>query len=117
MTRINRPRSEPVTPSEQPKPARVTRQRRKRLNRDAEYLVLRDIYLEQNPKCVLCGKPADQVHHIVGGTAGRARSLLNSDTWLGVCGICHDIISSMSPLAQSVVKAEEVKETIKRLRK
>lgn len=121
MTRISRPRLDPDPPPKKgakPGPSRVTRQRRERLNRDAEYLALRDIYLEENPECVQCGKPATQVHHIVGGVAGRARSLLNSDTWLGVCSTeCYETIASISWLGQSAIKAVMVKKTIERLRR
>ncbi len=120
MTEYARQRAaarQPTTPEPKPK-ARVTRQRRARLNRDAEYLVLHDIYLEENPECVRCGKPATQIHHIVGGTAGRARSLLNSDTWLGVCStVCHDKVDSLKLETQLKLKQINVKKTIERLLK
>ncbi len=111
-------RKPPVVDPDKPRPSRVTRQRRARLNRDAEYNAFRDLYLEQNPCCVLCDKPATQVHHIVGGVAGRGRSLLNPDTWLGVCGTeCHELIEAQSKAVQVSLKQTAVRETIERLRK
>jgi hypothetical protein len=77
---------------------------------------MRDIYLEENPSCVRCGRRARQVHHIAGGTAGRAASLLNSDTWLGVCSSeCHEAVDRMTIEAQIRLKQKKVRETIKRL--
>jgi|GEM_PF-4651452 len=106
------------TPPAQKGRRKITRQRRKRLDRDAEYLVLRDIYLEENPVCAMCASwPSSQVHHVVRGTAGRARSLLNSDTWLGVCANCHDEVEKLTPAAQIKLKQKCVKETIERLRR
>lgn len=116
MSRIQFP---PRTiPERKPKPARVTRQRRDRLNRDAEYLVIHDIYLEENKTCVLCGQRATQIHHIVRGTAGKARSLLNPNTWLEVCSQeCHDKVEKLSPEQQIRLKQRKVREAIVRLRK
>lgn len=111
-------RKPPKADPDKPTPARVTRQRRDRLNRDAEYLFVHDIYLEENPTCVLCGKQAKQIHHVVRGDAGRARSLLNSDTWLGVCdSVCHDIVEKLPPENQIRLKQQSVAVTIRRLRK
>ncbi len=119
MTEYARKRAanrKPPTPAKKPK-QRISRQRRKRMDRDAEYLALRDIYLEQNPDCVCCGKPATQVHHIVGGTAGRARSLLNSDTWLAACSIeCHKELADLSKDMQCQLKCDNIEDTIARLR-
>jgi hypothetical protein len=107
-------------PAPQPKKLkqRISRQRRKRLDRDAIYLALRDIYLEENPTCMIgiCQSPATEVHHICSGTAGRAASLLNQDTWLGVCHDCHDWIESKPIWQQIEFKIEAVRETIRRLR-
>lgn len=120
MTQINPDiRQLPPPKAEKPKGRRVTRQRRERLNRDAEYLVLRDIYLQQNPLCVFraCGRPASEVHHVVRGTAGRSRSLLNSDTYLGVCHEHHDAIEKLTPEQQIKLKQRTVRQTIERLRR
>lgn len=119
MTRIQFPDRKPPPPQSEKKKRRITRQRRERLDRDAEYLAMRDIYLEENPKCVRpkCGKRANQVHHIVRGTAGKVRSLLNSDSWLGVCSSeCHDAVEKMTPDAQIKLKQRTVRATIERLR-
>lgn len=114
------------TPMYQPTPAapkpkrRVSRQRRERMDRDAEYLAVRDVYLESNPVCSRpgCGRAAVSVHHIVRGTAGRSRSLLNADTYLGVCSDeCHDAIEKMTPDAQIKLKQRTVRATIERLRR
>lgn len=112
-------RKPPLVDPDKPRPSAITRQRRDRLNRDAEYLVLRDIFLEENPRCARprCGGIASQLHHIVGGTAGRARSLLNSDSWLGVCSDdCHRYVETMGIDPQIILKQQAVKDTILRLR-
>jgi hypothetical protein len=96
---------------------RTSRQKRERQTRDEEYLALRDIYLEENPTCVNCALQASEVHHIISGTAGRARSLLNPNTWLGVCNGCHRLVEKMSVLRQFTLKCEDVCRTIERLRK
>lgn len=108
----------PPPPSEQR--ARITRQKRTRMNADAVYLATRDIYLEQNPECARpgCRHQATTVHHIVKGIAGRARSLLNQNTWLGVCGIqCHEEVECMTPEQQIKLKQKTIRETIERLRR
>lgn len=95
---------------------RITRQRRARMDRDAEYLALEDIYLEENPSCVNCPDYAKQVHHICRGPAGRAASLLNQDTWLGVCGdVCHAEVDALPLEDQIRMKQFQVLETINRL--
>jgi hypothetical protein len=114
-----RPNRKPPVPQERPK-QRISRQRRKRLDKDAEYTALMDIYLEQNPICAApyCYKQSTAIHHIVRGTAGRARSLLNTNTWLGVCGDeCHDQLERLSWCEQVEIKQSEVRMTIERLRK
>lgn len=95
---------------------RLSRQRRDRLTTDEEYNALRDIYLEQNPACEMCGKPATEVHHIVCGTAGRAASLLNSNTWLGVCEACHRKCESLNWRTQMMQKLRSVRKTIEFLK-
>ena len=120
MTRIvnNRPHPEPgPVPRRSEKKQRTSRQRRERQKRDAEYLVLRDIYLEENPRCAVCEGKAVEVHHIVCGVAGRARSLLNSDTWLGVCSKCHEEVEGLHWLTQVELKQVAIKETVLRLMK
>ncbi len=100
-----------------PKRPALTRQRRERLSKDATYLVLRDLYLESNPFCVRCGKKSTQVHHVCRGQF-RAQSLLNTDTWLGVCGSeCHDAVEKLPIEKQVALKQRTVRLTIERLRK
>lgn len=87
---------------------------------EAAYTTLRAVYLEENPICTRpgCMKDANQIHHIVRGTAGKARSRLNSDTWLGVCSDeCHGFIDSLHPDLQKALKEMSVRATIERLRK
>lgn len=104
--------------SEKSTAPKISRQKRERMKEDKEYLAMRDIYLEQNPACVNCGKPANQIHHIVKGTAGKARSLLNSDTWLAVCGTeCHEAVDALPIAVQISLKQRGVSSTIERLRK
>lgn len=97
-------------------PPRLTKQRRKRLARDEEYRALAAIYLEENPQCVLCGGVATQVHHVCSGSAGRAASLLNSDTWLGVCANCHASVEGYPKRLQRLLKQDQVREAMERLR-
>lgn len=95
--KVNRPRLDPnPAPKQGTGPARVSRQRRERLNRDAEYNVTSDIFKEQNPECFYCGKKYEpeapqglQTDHIVSGTAGRAATLLNAETWNNGCPDCN----------------------------
>ena len=103
---------------EKPQRQGWSRQRHKNMPENELYLRLREIYLAENPYCAKCGRPANQVHHIVRGTAGKARSRLNSDTWLGACSIeCHDAIEKMTWEQQTKLKQKRIKETIVRLRK
>lgn len=85
----------PLVDPTQAKPQRYNRSRRKteqrkdRENRDAEYNVVADIVKEENQECAYCGQklPPDQlqIDHICSGTAGRAATLLNPDTWNVSC--------------------------------
>lgn len=112
-------RKPPQAAPDKPK-RRVSRQRRERMDRDAEYLALKDMYLAENPECTFasCVVPATQIHHIVRGTAGRARSLLNTNTWLGVCGgECHDALERLPVEIQIAIKQNSVRLTIERLRR
>jgi ferredoxin len=97
---------------------RTSRQKRERQCKEDEYLGLQSIYLEENPYCVLCGGPANQLHHIVKGVAGRSRSLLNTDTCIGVCSTeCHDRVDGMSWQKQVYLKQKMIRATVERLRK
>lgn len=63
---------------------RISRQRRKRLDKDAEYLATRDIHLENNPDCPECGRPATRFHHFC-NAADKGTSLTNTDMGMGGC--------------------------------
>lgn len=120
-------RKPPAVDPAKPKPSRYSRQKRNSRNgqdrgqRDTEYLVLRDIYLEENPecdyqKCQGSGR-ANQVHHICRGN-DKAKSLLNQNTWLGACcQECHDAIEKLTPAQQIKIKQQRVRSTIERLRR
>ncbi len=63
---------------------RISRQRRQRLDKDAEYLAVRDIYLGDNPICAECGQHSTRYHHFCNG-ATRGSSLTNTDLGMGGC--------------------------------
>lgn len=108
--------SQPPAPQPAKKP-KLTRQRRKRMDEDAVYNAIRDVYLEQNPLCMYCGFMASaEVHHICRGK-DRRRSLLNPETWLGLCRSCHDFVEKFSWEIQVCIKQNAVRTTIERLRK
>ncbi len=121
MTRVDPGRWQPPNPKDiEPRKAIITRQKRKAMTDEQEYNAVRDIYLEENPICAYpkCGRPANQVHHIVRGTAGKARSRKNPNTFLGACSEKHhDLIEKMTPEKQIKLKLKTVRETIERLRK
>ena len=108
-------RKPPVNPPAKKPKQRISRQRRKRLDRDAEYNAMRDIYLEENPECFACFDDATQVHHICSGVAGRAASLLNPDTWLPCCQNCHDKLEGTELYKQIIMKKKFAGDTINRL--
>jgi 5-methylcytosine-specific restriction endonuclease McrA len=98
------------------KTPRISRQKKQRMTKDQEYLRLRDIYLDENPACCSCGIPASEVHHICRGV-NRGRSLLNVDTWLGLCRDCHGKMDNATFEAQVRLKERAIRYTIERLRK
>jgi hypothetical protein len=113
------PMYSPPPKAAKPKGRRVSRQRRERLNDDAFYLVLHDAYLAANPICTRpgCVRPSRFIHHICSGTAGKAASLLNTNTWLEYCDEeCHEFIECLPFELQRALKALRVQETIDRLR-
>jgi hypothetical protein len=112
-----RPNRKP--PAEQPKKLKrpISRQRMARMDRDAIYNAIRDVYLLENQKCAICPTDATEVHHIASGTAGRSRSLLNPNAWLGLCRKCHECIPAYSIAEQIKLKQFDVKFNIERLRK
>lgn len=116
MTRIDPNIRKPPAASEtKAKPTRISKQKRERMNRDQEYNACCEIYKDENQACIRCGMSLPlQTHHIVGGVAGRAASLLNFDTWANVCSDCHE---KQWPLEEQVVaKVLHVVRTIERLR-
>lgn len=103
-------------PDPAPKRVKLNRKKREKLNRNETYLAVKSIYLEENPQCVRCGKPAHEIHHVCRG-CHRERSLLNTDTWLGVCGTeCHDLVERLSIEKQIHLKLTTTRRTIERLR-
>jgi 5-methylcytosine-specific restriction endonuclease McrA len=108
-------RKPPGEPPQKPKRP-LSRQKLKTMDRTAVYNAIRDVYLEENPKCCSCGCAACEVHHICRG-ANRGRSLLNVDTWLGLCGDCHRQMDNTTLEAQIRLKLSAVRYAIGRLRK
>jgi hypothetical protein len=104
-------------PKVNPEGKPLSRRNRSRMKLDDIYNCMADIYLECNPNCAMCdGSRANQVHHICRGDAGRAASLLNTDTWLGVCSDCHDELDGMKPVKQMRLKVLAVEKAILRLK-
>lgn len=69
---------------------RIRRFSKKRAKQNAEYLKLRNKYLEDHTICEVCNeRAATQIHH----RAGRLNSLLcNVEFFLGTCFECHAFI-------------------------
>ena len=90
----------------------------KRAAANRKYLKLNESYLEENPNCARCGAPAEMIHHIVKGTAGRPASLCNPETWLPVCGGCHRWLHEAPEVdlkAELLIKVEYMLRTHNRL--
>lgn len=51
-----------------------------------KYSKQRRTYLEANPQCARCGRPAIEIHHRAGRVGLR---LLDESTWMAVCRDCH----------------------------
>jgi 5-methylcytosine-specific restriction endonuclease McrA len=110
-----RPNRRPPVPQEKPKRP-ISRQKLKTMDRTAIYNAIRDVYLEENPACCSCGLPSSEVHHICRGV-NRGRSLLNVDTWLGLCGECHRQMDNATHEAQVRLKERAIRYAIERLRR
>jgi 5-methylcytosine-specific restriction protein A len=54
---------------------------------DAEWKRTRDAYLERNPACERCGRPATEVHHRLALRFGGER--LDSANLVSMCRSCH----------------------------
>jgi hypothetical protein len=106
------------TPEPATKKAKTSRKKLSKQTQNETYLTLKQLYLQENPKCARpgCLHNAQFIHHVCRGTA-RGGSLLNTDTWLGVCSDeCHDYIERLHYSLQSMLKQDCVRETIERLR-
>lgn len=65
--------------------------RRRWYNRNIRNITLRRKTLERDRgKCVLCGEPASEVHHIMGVPNGEPKSI---DNVISLCKKCHDAIT------------------------
>ena len=49
------------------------------------YKVARELYLNENPNCEVCGNFAMDIHH----KAKRGKNLCNMETFMAVCRTCH----------------------------
>jgi transcription elongation factor Elf1 len=79
-------------PTKQRTPIKKVSDNRKKQN--AEYLKIRAQFLKENPKCKVCGKDANQIHH----AKGRISTLLSDlKHFISVCGLCHTKIE-LNPL-------------------
>ena len=100
-------------PKPDPKSAKgLSRRKRSRMSLDDIYNAMSDIYLECNPNCAMCEGPANQTHHICRGGAGRSATLLNTDTWLPLCAVCHDKVGGMQVTTQIQMKQHYVAKRI-----
>lgn len=69
-----------------PPRTRVNKVSEKRKEQNAEYAILREAFLKENPKCACCGDPSQHVHH----RAGRQNDmLLEKQYFMAVCDGCH----------------------------
>ena len=88
---------------------------KKRAAANKEYAKIREVYLRENPCCACCIREATEIHHLCSG-GSRAKSLVNSDTWRGVCERCHPLIQHAKTEEQVAIKVENILRTINRLR-
>lgn len=51
---------------------------------------IRDKFVDANPTCVICGKPTEEVHHIVPVFEGGANH--SKENLMAVCHECHAAI-------------------------
>lgn len=84
------PKSDPKPEKvEKPKYRKIRRVSKKLSREQQVYRKARKIHLEENPFCVRCGFPGDQIHH----AKGRIGSLLNDMRYFKtVCPTCHQWI-------------------------
>jgi len=83
-----------MTFNPQPKPEKRQKSKRKRIKplsdkrkkQNAEYKIVRDQYLIENPVCVRCPAKATEVHHANGR---RGKRLIDVDYFVEVCRTCH----------------------------
>lgn len=52
------------------------------------YKTARELYLNENPNCEVCGNFASDIHH----KAKRGKNLCNMETFMSVCRMCHNRI-------------------------
>ncbi len=72
----------------------IKKMSKKRSIQNKEYLKIREQFLKDNPKCKVCGKDANQIHH----AKGRINALLSDLSYfIAVCGQCHTKIE-LNPL-------------------
>lgn len=84
---------------QRPKPIAKASEGRAKENK--EYMVLRKVYLENNPWCQAniagCTREATTVHHQTGRIGKR---LIDVSTFVGLCGNCHNFCEHNSEWAK-----------------
>ena len=66
---------------------------KKRAKENRQHDQIHDNFMRNNPYCDCgCGQPSEHRHHICSGTAGRDRSLFDTDTQLSVAAWCHSAV-------------------------
>jgi len=58
----------------------------KRQQQNKQYKIIRDKFMQENPKCERCGAPATENHHKNGRNGLR---LLDVNYFMAVCRNCH----------------------------
>lgn len=58
----------------------------KRQQQNKEYKIIRDKFMQENPRCERCGAPATENHHKNGRNGLR---LLDVNYFMAVCRNCH----------------------------
>ncbi len=96
---VNRELNGPAKPTERKSISRtqkpIPKRSEKRVKKDVAYSVLRKVFLEQHPVCMIAipnvcsGQKATEIHHSFDG-ADRDKYYLDTSTWFSTERMCHD---------------------------